>query len=245
MMQIYTIATRAFLPPKDDLFDLLDESVTDLRDGDVLCISSKIVAIHQGRCLKIDSSIDKDELIAKEAERFVPRSRVPGALAILTMKEHTLIASAGIDESNGNGFYILWPEHPYAAAREVWSHLRKGRNIENIGVIFTDSHTMPLRSGVTGISIGFAGFYPVDSYIGKNDIFGRPFSMSRTNVVDAVAAAAVLHMGEGSEQTPLAIVRGVPHLRFTTDDTSGDLLIDPEVDIYRPLLECFEDAGEK
>ncbi|PJE75508.1 putative folate metabolism gamma-glutamate ligase [Candidatus Uhrbacteria bacterium CG10_big_fil_rev_8_21_14_0_10_48_11] len=243
-MEIRTIRTRAFEPPRDDVYRLIDESVSELKDGDILCVSSKIVAIHQGRCIKITDSVNKDELITKEAERYIPRSRVPHALAVLAIKEHTLIASAGIDESNGHGYYILWPEQPYAFARELRARLKEKWNLNNLGVVLTDSHTIPLRYGVVGISIGFAGLHPVKSYVGTADIFGRPFHMSRTNVVDAIAAIAVLHMGEGNEQTPLAVLRDVPHVTFSEQNEEAALLVPPEDDIYRPLLDCFSESNE-
>ena len=38
--------------------------------------------------------------------------------------------------------------------------------------------------------------------------------MTKSNVVDALAESAVAVMGEGSEQTPLAIIRDVPFVQF-------------------------------
>jgi F420-0:gamma-glutamyl ligase len=40
------------------------------------------------------------------------------------------------------------------------------------------------------------GFHGVKSYVGKPDIFGRPFAFSKVNIVDALATAAVHTMGE-------------------------------------------------
>jgi F420-0:gamma-glutamyl ligase len=38
--------------------------------------------------------------------------------------------------------------------------------------------------------------------------------MTKVNVADALAAAAVLVMGEGSEQTPLVVIGDVPFVTF-------------------------------
>jgi F420-0:gamma-glutamyl ligase len=46
-MQFIPIKTRPLLPPKDDLFDVLDTYVTGIQDGDIIFITSKILAIHQ------------------------------------------------------------------------------------------------------------------------------------------------------------------------------------------------------
>src|SRR3989344_9536240 len=85
-MEFITVKTRVFQPPKDDFYDLLDSSLPRLREGDVLIITSKVLAIHQGRCLKIDPGVDKDKLIKLEADAFIPRKRVPKEYAILTLK---------------------------------------------------------------------------------------------------------------------------------------------------------------
>src|SRR6266508_2193439 len=68
----------------------------------------------------------------------------------------------------------------------------------------TDSKTAPLRVGVTGVTLAYSGFQALNDYVGTKDLFGRAWRMIKVNVVDALATAAVLVMGEGSEQTPLA-----------------------------------------
>ena len=41
------------MPPKDDFLEALDESLPKLKEGDVLLVASKVLAIHQGRTKKI------------------------------------------------------------------------------------------------------------------------------------------------------------------------------------------------
>ena len=238
-MKCIKIPTRVLLPPKDDIFQVIDSYIPQLEEGDVLLITSKILAIHQGRCVKITGSISKDKLIIGEAERYIPRSRVPGKAALLTLKEHTLIPSAGIDESNGNGYYILWPKHTNRLLKIIATYLKKKCNITNLGVIATDSHTTPLRYGVLGISIGFFGLEPLYDYRGKPDIFGRELRHTKTNIVDALAAMGVLLMGEGDERVPMLIVRGATFVKFTNRNNYKQLVIPPEQDIYYPLLKVF------
>jgi F420-0:gamma-glutamyl ligase len=63
--------------------------------------------------------------------------------------------------------------------------------------------------------------------------------MTKVNVVDALATAAVL-VGEGSEQTPLAVVGEVLFVTFQERDPSPaeleQLRIAVEIDLYGPLL---------
>src|SRR5579864_1307565 len=154
-MQFIPIKTRAILPPKDDLYDILDKSLSELKEGDVLFITSKILSIHQGRTKQIKDSNLKIKVIRQEADYSLPKHTVAGSDIVLTIKDYTLIPSAGIDESNGNGYIILWPKNSNRAAKEICGYLKNRHKIKKLAVVVTDSHTMPLRWGTQGISIGF------------------------------------------------------------------------------------------
>jgi len=238
-MQFTAIKTRAMTPPRDNLFAVLDESLPELRERDILVVTSKVVALHEGRSVPI-GSIEKDELIRREADRLVPRELRPLRRGVLTIKGHTLVTSAGVDESNGNGHYILWPENPSGSAREIWQYLMEKHGIAELGVVITDSHNVPLRGGALGVAIGFWGFEPVIKHRGRTDIFGRTIRSERTNVPDALAAGAVLAMGEVNEQTPLCLIRGIPMVSFTDDDRQDAFFFNEEDDYYALLLNVFQ-----
>ena len=228
------------LPPKDDLFLVLDDYLPKLKEGDVVFITSKILAIHQGRTVdKLRVTGDKLRVIQKEADYILPAHKIAGHEFILTIKDHTLIPNAGIDESNGNGYYILWPKNTQKLLKEIWEFLKKKYKLKNLGVVSTDSHTTPLRWGVTGISTGFYGFKPVKDLRGNKDLFGRKLKVTRVNLVDGYSAMAVLLMGEGKEQTPMLILRGAKGLAFTGKNTYRQLVVDPKQDIYSPLFKQF------
>ena len=239
-MQFIKIKTRPILPPQDDLYKILDQYLPPLQNGDVLVITSKILAIHQGRCVKISPEVDKDKLILQEADGHIPRSRVPDQMVILTLKGNTLIPTSGIDESNGNGYYVLWPEKIQELCEEIWQYLKNKNNLEQLGIITTDSHTMPLRYGTVGTAIGFFGIEPLFDYRGKKDIFGRELKMTQASVVEGLAATAVMLMGEGAEQTPMLLFRGLNFVQFTDQDVYAKSVIPPELDIYKPLLDAFQ-----
>ncbi len=211
-MVIKAIKTRKFMPPKDNLWDLLS-AIKILKEYSVVAVTSKVVSIGEGQCIPL-SSIEKDELIKKEADKYLPRELVPNKWAIYTMKNKILVASAGIDESNANGYYILWPKNPASSAKKIWEFLRKKFNLKNLGVIITDSKINPLRRGVVGVAISYFGFKPFKDYRGEKDLFGRKFEMETTNMPDSLATAAVLAMGEGSEQTPFAVIMDIPYVEF-------------------------------
>ncbi len=226
------------ISPNEDLLAILDKYITKLPDKSVVAVTSKIVATTEGRVVKIED-VDKDELIKQESQYFLPRETNPYHVA-LTITNNTLIASAGIDESNADGNYILWPKNAQESANKIREHLVKKFGVENVGVIITDSKTTPLRWGVTAISIAFSGFEPLVDYIGKEDLFGRKFVFETMSVMDNLASAAAFVMGEGAEQTPISIISDIPHIEFSkrnpTQKEIDKLKISVEEDLYSPLL---------
>lgn len=108
------------------------------------------MAICQGQFVRC-SAADKQVLIESEADSFLPPESNRHHVA-LTITSRRLIPSAGIDESNADGHYILWPSDPQCRANAVRSYLRdRFSRRRRVGVIITDSTTAPLRCGVTGL----------------------------------------------------------------------------------------------
>ena len=238
-MKFIPVKTRAIMPPRDNIYPILDTSLKTLKEGDVLFITSKVLAIHQGRCVMVAPGI-KERLIKKEAERYAPSHLRSWKNLYLTIKEHTLIANAGIDESNANGYYVLWPRGSTKLAKEIRAYLQKKFHIKKLAVVVTDSHIIPLRHGTFGISIGFYGMKPLYDYRGTPDIFGRLLKHTTKNIVDALAAMAVLLMGEGNEQTPMMVLRGAKFIVFTDKDTHRQSVVAPKNDLYAPLWKDFK-----
>ncbi|KKQ60203.1 MAG: hypothetical protein US80_C0001G0036 [Candidatus Daviesbacteria bacterium GW2011_GWA2_38_17] len=225
------------MPPKDNLWELLG-SIKSLEENSVVAVTSKVVSIGEGRCIAIEKFKNKDELAIKETDKYLPRNTVPHGLVLHTIKNNLFIASAGIDESNGDGFYVLWPKDPQAAAKKIWQFLSQKFKVKNLGIIITDSRLVPLRRGVVGVAIGYFGFKPIRDYRGTKDIFGRKFEMETSNLPDSLATSAVLEMGEGSEQTPLAIITDVSYIEFTK--SFYDFSIPEKEDIFYPLFSAVK-----
>ena len=152
------------------------------------------------------------------------------------------MASAGIDESNAKGKLILLPKDSFKTARNFRNTLRQKYGVKELGVLITDSRTIPLRAGVTGVAVGYAGFHGIKDYRGTPDIFGRKFKFSQTNIADGLAAAAVLVMGEGNEQQPLAMIERAP-VEFCDSVNRAELRIDIQEDMYRPLFSRLSKHG--
>lgn len=233
------------IKPNDDLYKILDDCLPTLEEESVVVITSKIVSLCQGDVIKNDSTVDKRELIKKEADWYIedPNLDQFGTL-LITIKEDVLIANAGIDESNADGYFVLWPRNIEASVEKVWSYLKRKHKINNLGVIYTDSRLSPFRWGLHGVGITWCGFAATNDYIGKPDIFGRVLRMSKESIVDGLAAAAVVVMGEGSEQTPLTIITDVPFVQFQdrppTKQERKEMRITKEEDIYGIILNAVQ-----
>ena len=153
----------------------------------------------------------------------------------LTVKYHTLIPFAGIDESNGNGWFVLWPVDVVELCREIWEWARGRYGVRELGVVATDSALLPMRQGTVGISIGHFGLVPVADARGKKDIFGRELRMTQVNMVDSLAAMANVAMGEAAERTPVVIVRDFGGVEFTERWVGHVMPADD--DVFTPLLQ--------
>lgn len=239
-MLIKPIKTKKFIPPKDDIFIAIRSAVKKIPERSVLAFTSKVVSIHEGRCVPVESVADKDTLVMAEADHYLSRDKKT-SWVMHTLTHNLFIPTAGIDESNANGFYVLWPKDPKRSAREIYTWVRKTYGVKDVGIVITDSHSIPLRRGVMGISLAHYGFAPLNDYRGKKDLFGRDFHVSQTNVADGLAAAAVLAMGEGAEQTPIALITDVPFVIFESKPSRSkkefsSFEVPMEQDMYAPFF---------
>jgi coenzyme F420-0:L-glutamate ligase len=207
VLEIKGVKTRV-VKEKDDIVLVLIESLKKqkivLKEKDVVVIASKIVALSQGRLLKIKGNLKK--IIEKESDALLKTG-----FGYFTIIDGNIVANAGIDRSNvPKGMVILWPKDPYREAEEICSRLRTHFGLKKLGVIIEDSACEPLRPGVHGISIGHFGFKGIDDCRGKKDIYGKKFKVTRRAMADSLATAALILMGETDERVPFAVITGAP-----------------------------------
>ena len=217
-----------------DLVDFIVSSVPRewVAEKMILAITSKILSLAEGAVVP-RSEIGKSALIHREADAVLGETLYG---VVLTIKHGLLLPSAGIDESNSvNGDFILFPKDPYASAQRLHSALRKIWGIHELGILITDSHTQPLRKGVTGIGLAHWGFRATRDLVGETDLFGREIKMTHVNVLDALAAAAVYQMGEVAECRPLALLYG-SGVEFTESSSAEEITIAREDDLYGHLF---------
>lgn len=225
-MKITPIKTRVF-KEGDDLASFILKYAPALKNGSVLVVTSKIVALSEGRAADVK---DAEKIIRIESE-WQKKTKY----GQVTLKDGMYMWNAGIDESNADGRIVLLPKDSFHAAENIHKALKGHFKIKKLGVIVTDSRIVPLRAGVVGIALGYAGFKGLRDYRGKKDIHGRALKFTQTDIADSLATAAVLVMGEGSERQPLCMIEDAPVV-FTERVDRTELLIDPKDDMYGPLF---------
>ncbi|MFM5906830.1 MAG: coenzyme F420-0:L-glutamate ligase [Novosphingobium sp.] len=196
---------------------------------DVVVIAQKIVSKAEGRAVDL-AGVDADpqalelaaltgrdpalaQLVLDESQSIMRAT--PQAIITRHRTGH-VTANSGIDASNVDGGQVLlWPRDPDASARAIRKALPG-----HPAVLIADSLGRAWRQGTLGTAIGCAGLVHTDDRRGQADMFGRTLQATIVAVADAIAAFAVLAMGEGAEGTPVAIVRGVERW-ITREDGAG------------------------
>ncbi|MER5488370.1 coenzyme F420-0:L-glutamate ligase [Streptomyces sp. NPDC002812] len=211
--------------PGDDLTALIAAAGPELRDGDVLLVTSKIVSKAEGRIVRADS---REEAIDAETVRVVARR---GTLRIVENRQGLVMAAAGVDASNTEaGTVLLLPEDPDASAAAIRAGLRELLSVD-VGVIVTDTFGRPWRTGLTDVAIGAAGVRVLDDLRGGTDAHGNPLSATVVATADELAAAGDLVKGK-AEGLPVAVVRGLAHV-LGEGSSGADLVRSPADDMFR------------
>ena len=225
----------------DNLFDFISKNIKDLKEESVLVVTSKIISVCEGRVVNklTEEKKEKHNIVKKEADLYVDPTESKYDI-MLTVKNNIVAVNAGIDESNADSHFILWPKDIQKSANDIWKFLRKHYNLKKVGVIITDSKTFPLKWGIVGTSIASCGFKGLFDYRGKKDIFGRVLKMSQINVSEALAVSAVFEMGEADEMMPLCVIKDIPKIEFQdripTKKELKDLFFNIKDDVYAPIL---------
>jgi coenzyme F420-0:L-glutamate ligase/coenzyme F420-1:gamma-L-glutamate ligase len=222
----------------DDLASLV-ESLLPLVQGDVLCLSSTVVSKSEGRtrdlgdyrpslrALRLAACLGKDprfvQAVLEESEEVLLESPF---LLVATRFGHICV-NAGIDQSNVEGGRILLlPEDPSASAARI-----RARLAQDCAVIITDSCGRAFRCGICGVAVGWSGIGASKDWRGIRDLYGRPLEITEESIVDELAGAANLLMGEAGDGTPAVVFRGLSYPR-----SGGGLFRPQSQDVIRPRL---------
>lgn len=239
----------------DDLAEITIEIATKngiaFEDGDIIVIAQKVFSKAENRVFKlkditpsrkaeeIAKSIGKNprfvELVLAETKRILKISR---DILLVEDKRGLVCINAGIDKSNIRGLdnFVLLPENPDASAEKYHARIKELTG-KNIGVVICDTYSRPFRRGQVNFAIGLAGIKPFKDYRGKKDLFGQLLKVKNIAVVDEIACAAELLMGQATEATPVVILRGLKEaLALAGKSSTRDLQIPSAEDLFKNTL---------
>jgi len=196
----------------DDIAALIAAAARDLRDGDILVVTSKVVSKAEGQV----RVMSRDDAVAAETVRVVAER---GRTRIVETRHGFVMAAAGVDASNVEaGSVVLLPVDPDASARGLRAGLLSLLGVR-VGVVVSDTMGRPWREGLVDVAIGCAGLAPVDDLRGQTDAHGNDLAMTVTAIADELAAAGELVKGK-LRGVPVAIVSGLGD-RVTDEDGPG------------------------
>lgn len=207
-------------------------------DYDVVVVAQKTVSKAEGATIRLSEVVPSEQAqeLASRTGRdprlcevylreSVEVQETKGRMVITRHRLGFICTGAGVDCSNvasrDEGIVVLLPRNPDASARQIRNCIREMTG-KDVAVIVSDSFGKPDRDGAIGIAIGIAGIRHLEVREQK-DLFDNPVKASIA-LVDELAAAASMLMGQADEQRPVVIIRGVP---YTPDEnaTIRDLLI--------------------
>lgn len=249
-LSITALAAIPMVQPGDDLVAIILEGLAAsglaLEDGDVVALAQKIISKAEGRIVDLNSvapsvraeelaaQADKDprlvELVLRESVEVL---RVRPGVIIVEHRSGTVLANAGIDQSNvggGEARVLLLPEDADASAAAIRAGL-KVRTGRDVAVLVIDSIGRAWRNGTAGTAIGLSGMPGLVDLRSRPDLTGRPLQTSELGVADEAAAAASLAMGQADEGTPVVLLRGLPYAR--REGSVKELIRPKSMDLFR------------
>ena len=219
----------------------------ELRDGDVVVISQKVVSKAEGRVVRLAAAIPGAEarrlaaVLGKEpnlVELILAESnevlRAERGVLIVETRHGFVCANAGVDSSNlpEQGTVALLPEDPDASARRIRGEIRAAAGVSP-AVIVADSFGRAWRLGQAEVAIGCAGIDPLDDWRGRADAEGRELEATEIAIADEAAAAADLVRDKDS-RIPVAIVSGLERHVTAADGPGAAALRRPrDEDLFR------------
>jgi coenzyme F420-0:L-glutamate ligase/coenzyme F420-1:gamma-L-glutamate ligase len=218
--------------PGDDLAAALIGAIPDLRDGDVLVVTSKVFSKVEGRLVSAPTDPEERDtlrraLVEAETERLVARK---GRTLIVSNKIGLVQAAAGVDGSNvATDELALLPVDPDASAARLRAEIAR-RTGRDVAVVVTDTMGRAWRIGQTDVAIGSSGMPVLHRYLGAHDAQGNELLVTEVALADEVAAAADLVKGKLGG-VPVAVLRGLCGPGGLPDDGSTG------ADLIRPLDE--------
>ena len=237
----------------DDLAKIIVETAAknnvQIENGDIIVISQKIVSKAEGRVVKISQinpseealklaeKVQRDpkliELVLKETRRIIKASP---EILIVEDKRGLICINAGVDKSNvPRDSYSLLPENPDESARKIKERIAELTG-KNVSVVIGDTFSRPFRRGQVEFAIGIAGIKPFKDYRGQRDLYNNLLRVKNVAIVDEIACAAELVMGQAKEAIPVAIIKNLERAETSEKSSIKELAISRQEDLFKETL---------
>jgi coenzyme F420-0:L-glutamate ligase/coenzyme F420-1:gamma-L-glutamate ligase len=222
-----------------------------IEDGDIIAVAQKIFSKAEKRVIRLKDVVSSKEaeeiakitekspkfveLVLKETKRVIKSSR---EVLLVEDKRGLICINAGIDKSNveGRGNFALLPENPDKSAERCRMEIKKLTG-KDVAIVVCDTYSRPFRRGQVNFAIGVAGINPFKDYRGKKDLFGQVLKVKNVAVIDEIAAAAELLMGQAKEAIPVVIFKGLNEVvEFCEKCSISELQISSEEDLFTSSL---------
>jgi len=243
------------IKPGDNLAKIIVETAREnglkIEEGDVIAVAQKVFSKAEGRVMKLRDVTPSEKAIeiAKKtgkSPKFVElvlretRKILKASWDVLLVEDvrGLVCINAGIDKSNIEGIdtFALLPENPDASAEECRREIKRLTG-KNVAVVICDTYSRPFRRGQVNFAIGVSGIKPIKDYRGKKDLFGYILKVKNVAVVDEIAAAAELLMGQATEAKPVVIFKGLKDVvEFCQKSSVKELEISREEDLFKNAL---------
>ncbi|HEY5699883.1 MAG TPA: coenzyme F420-0:L-glutamate ligase [Acidimicrobiales bacterium] len=229
-IELIAVEGIAEVRPGDDIAELI-AAATEVRRGDVLVVTQKIVSKAENQLVAVDPDdpLSHKALVEEESVRVLRRR---GDLVISETKHGFVCANAGVDRSNlDDGVAALLPRDPDRSARRIRDRLRDATGAE-VGIIVSDTFGRAWRKGLVDVAIGCAGIAAVVDLRGSEDAKGHQLQVTEVAVADEIAAAAELVMGK-ADGIPVAIVRGLDAGWLRESSVKAEIVRPSSEDLFR------------
>lgn len=237
----------------DDLAKIIVETAAknnvQIDNGDIIVVSQKIVSKAEGRVVKVGQiniseeavrvaeKVQRDpkliELVLRETSRII---KVSPETLIVEDKRGFICINAGVDKSNvPRDSYSLLPENPDESARKIRERITELTG-KKVSVIIADTFSRPFRRGQVEFAIGIAGIKPFKDYRGRRDLYDNLLKVKNVAIVDEIACAAELVMGQAKEGIPVVIIKNLERAEASEKSSIEELIISNQEDLFRETL---------
>ncbi|MGC8998136.1 MAG: coenzyme F420-0:L-glutamate ligase [Candidatus Bathyarchaeia archaeon] len=257
MKEFKAIALEGFpiIKPGDNIAKIIvktaEKNGLEIEDGDIIVVAQKIFSKAEGRIINLKEVVPSErakeiavktgkspkfvELVLRETKEVIKAS---SDILLVEDVRGLVCINAGIDKSNieGESNFALLPENPDKSAEKCREEIKKLTG-KDVAVIICDTYSRPFRRGQVNFAIGLAGIKPFKDYRGKRDLYGYILKVKNVAVVDEIAAAAELLMGQAEEATPVVIFKGLRDIvEFCEKSSAKELKIGKDEDLFREAL---------